>query len=256
MPVAPADELAELRPIFERFKLEAPIADLEFLKLFEDRTGRLRDKVKYAFNRRGEMDFVESDILTSIAKARFAIAKVLRYREEGLAPFEWRADMGCSRYFPKNTDWLFYYYLDDSYSNLYSEWERIACYLAIFWPSPKGSKVYFKTQIPLVAKAVASPHPAHLTWLVTLQDGANSRYSQLLNQHRRKITHEECSHRNYFELWLKSHASEAAVSELEDERSGRPDKLVECYQDLIEGVRQTLALIENQFDGNGQQRAN
>lgn len=225
--------------------LKLPDRDLQFTTRFSGKLGHLRDKTRYAYNRKGEMDYQSHDLTALAARARFSIGTAVLCQRAGLAAF-WQPGVG-GQYFPSSQDWLYFYFVDAAYANLYDAWNRIANILSNFWPSPNpGEKIYLKQTLERVSKSL-SPNPEALKSLLAFKDGE---YSRLLNNHRKEIVHTRSTQSSYFERFLREHSNEVVIKELERERDGKPELLIGSYSRLLAGMDETIEVIHAGFPGS------
>jgi len=222
--------------------LELADRDLGFISRFHEKLGHLRDKSKFSFNLDGEMDFQREDLIALASRARFSIGASITCQNAGLAQL-WAPGIG-GQYFPGRQDWLFYYFVDSSYANLYDAWARIANILSIFWPpATKQAKIYLPSTLEVIEKALF-PAPDSLRRLLEFKETA---YTQLLNKHRKEIVHTRSTQNSYFKRFLSRLSDESSMKELEDERDSKTAVLRDNYSRLLAGMDDMVGLIATGF---------
>ncbi|MFC1523009.1 Cthe_2314 family HEPN domain-containing protein [Elusimicrobiota bacterium] len=219
-----------------------PIHGLNFQELFRKEIGYLRDKTEYHYNRKGEMDFKEEDLLVGVSKVRFAIGSVIYYQDCGLAKFDWDSCNEVGSYFPSENDWMFCYFLDDSCSHLYSAWNRIANFLNIFWSLPNKKDPYFHNVVGYLESNLKKPFPNALKKIIAFK---NMEYPNSINRHRREIIHSECTFGAYFRGFVHQHTEKSALKKIQEERDLKPKELSACYKRLLEGIAEMLEVIRH-----------
>lgn len=197
----------------------------------------LRDK----FNAKGELFFTQTEIDTAIMHTRFAIANVLLFFDAGLSNFKYqKTQYGIvAKMRTRNLiDSRFFFFVDDTFMRLYGYWNRIANLLNLFFEVEKDeAKVYFPQVIEQLPPDVHADR--NYKSLITFKD---SDYKKMNNK-RRKIVHRFSSSRSYFSYWHKHITDEKKLKKLQKERDELPDYFLKCYNRMIQGLNETVDLI-------------
>ncbi len=230
--------LEQIHIIFKRYSLINVIEEGHYIKKFADQVGHLRPQ----YNKNGQMDFQEEDLLLLVHETRFAIANTILLWEAGLTPFILgRTDYGpFGQYFPKEVDTRFFFFVDDVFMRLYNFWNRIANFLNIFFQIEKNPKnVYFAS---LMDKLVSRlQHDQNFCSLLKFKE---VEYRDIINKKRRVVVHRESSSATYFISFSEKFHNHDELLNLQQERDELPQFFVAQYQRMIQGLDEMLALIK------------
>lgn len=230
--------LNRIHQIFERYKLRDVINDGNFLLKFQMHTNHLRGK----YNKNGEMDFLEEDLLGLVFETRFTIANVILYFEEGLTQFRAvkTANGPIGAYFPSGIDTGFFYFVDDAFMRFYNSWNRVANFLNIFWINKEPDKVYFAPFIYELGRYVK-----HDPDYQSLKKFKDTDYQTILNKNRRKIVHRISTSGQYFIDFIRHYTKLSELIKKQKERGRLPDFFIWQYNHLLTGTEEMLRLIKN-----------
>ena len=230
--------LEEIHRVFKQHQLIDVLREGDYRKKSAEHISHLRSK----YNKNGQVDFQEDDLLHIAREARFAIANTIFLYEIGLAKFQ----ITQSQYgpvgglFTTELDNRFFYFVDDVFMRLYNFWNRVANFLNIFFQVERDSeKVYFSPLIDELATNVGTDQ--HFQ---SLQQFRNKDYKDIINRRRRKIVHRKCSTATYFETFSKNVQNPEELSRLQQERDELPQFFVVSYHRMIQGLDEMLALIK------------
>lgn len=230
--------LNQIHRIFKKYKLTDIYNEDNFLLKFQKHTNHLRDK----YNKNGEMDFLEDDLLRLVFETRFAIANVILYFEEGLTQFKTvkAANGPMGTFFPSEIDMRFFYFVDDVFMRFYNAWNRVANFLNIFWINKKPDEVYFAPFMDELGKYVK-----HGPDYQSLKKFKETDYQTILNKNRRKIVHRISTSGQYFIDFIKHHTELSELMRKQSERDQLPHFFIQQYNRLLTGIEEMLGLIKN-----------
>ncbi len=231
--------LEEIHRIFKQQRLIDVVHEGNYFKKFAEHIGHLRPK----YNKNGQVDFQEEDLLRIGREARFAIANALLLSEIGLVRFQiTRSQYGpIGGLFETELDNRFFYFVDDVFMRLYNFWNRVANFLNIFFQAESDSeKVYFSPLMDKLATELAADR--NFQSLLRFKE---EQYKDTINRRRRQIVHRKCSTATYFESFLKNVQNPEELSRLQQERDELPDFFVGSYRRMIQGLDEMLALIRD-----------
>jgi hypothetical protein len=241
--------LEQIHIIFNRYSLINVIEEGHYPKKFADQVGHLRPQ----YNKNGQMDFQEEDLLLLVHETRFAIANTILLWETGLTPFILgRTDYGpFGQYFAKEVDTRFFFFVDDVFMRLYNFWNRIANFLNIFFQIEKNlENVYFASLMDKLFGRLQ--HDQAFGSLLKFKE---AEYKDIINKRRRVVVHRESSSATYFISFLKSVGNlknlkeplklQEELSGLQKERDELPQFFVAQYQRMIQGTDEMLAIIKD-----------
>lgn len=229
-----------IQDIFQKHGLQDPIYDLDYLKKFSDEIGHLRDN----FNKNGELDFRENDLLQEVRNVRFAIANVILFFEAGLASFVFKQGIAVPNY--TEFDTRFFYFADDAFMRFYGAWNRIGNFLNLFFKVEADSeKVYFNSIIEKLVRRFSEDRE-----LQSLLSFKNNEYQNLLNKKRREIVHRQATSSAYFEQHVRNISDRASPEALQAERDELPQFFINQYKRLLQGIDEMLSVIKNNISGS------
>jgi hypothetical protein len=232
-----AGYLAQIHNIFKRYELTDPIKDGEYLKKFADEIGHLRP----CFNKDGEVDFQEEDILYIVRETRFSIANTILFAEAGLTTFEIsHTKYGpVGHFFGTQVDSRFFYFVDDVFMRLYNFWNRVANFLNIFFEiETNQEKVYFASLIDRL-EAIKRTDPN----FKKLKEFRDCDFKAIINRKRRTIVHRKCSSFMYFQSFIKNVQKPNELSKLQQERDELLGFFLASYRRMFQGIDEMLDLI-------------
>jgi len=231
--------LQEIHSIFKRYSLLDILNDGSYLKKFADQIEHLRPQ----YNKNGQIDFQQEDLLYMVRETRFAIANTILLWEIGLTPFILdQTEYGpLSQFFPKEVDSRFFFFVDDVFMRLYNFWNRIANFLNIFFQIEKNPEnVYFAS---LMDKLVSQlQHDQNFCSLLKFK---KAEYKDIINKKRRVVVHRESSSATYFISFMKKFQNHKEVLKLQQERDELPVFFVAQYKRMIQGLAEMLGLIKD-----------
>lgn len=231
--------LQQIHIVFRRYNLIDVMGEGNYLNKFDDQIGHLRPK----YNKNGEVDFQEEDLLYIVRETRFAVANTILLFEIGLAEFHIsQSDYGpVGRFSGTEIDSRFFYFVDDVFMRLYNFWNRVANFLNIFFELEKDEdKVYFSPIMDKLAINVGADRNFQ-----SLQKFRESEYKDIINKRRRKIVHRKSSSFTYFESFLKNIQKPEVLSKLQEDRDELPQFFITSYKRTIQGMDEMLALIKD-----------
>ncbi len=234
-----AGYLAQIHEVFKRYELTDPIKDGEYLKKFADEIGHLRQ----CFNKDGEVDFQEEDLLYIVRETRFSIANTILFFEAGLTTFQIsRTQYGpVGHFFGTEVDSRFFYFVDDAFMRLYNFWNRVANFLNIFFQiEADAEKVYFAPLMDRLEPVVGTD-PNYQK----LKEFKNGEFKDIINRKRRAIVHRKCSSFTYFESFSRNIQKPDELSRLQGERDELVGFLVRSYHRTFQGLDEILVLIRD-----------
>lgn len=231
------DYLSQIHEIFKKYRLIDVIFDGHYVKRFADQIGHLRPQ----YNKNGEVDFQQDDLLYLARETRFSVANTILFFEYGLTKFEiTNSHYGpVGGFFGREIDNRFFYFVDDVFMRLYNFWNRIANFLNIFFNiEADHEKVYFAPFIDGLANVV--PDDSDFRRLKAFRD---EDYKHIVNKRRRAIVHRKSSSATYFESFFRNVQNPDELSKLEQERDELPAFFVTSYGRMIQGIDETLAIV-------------
>lgn len=236
--------LNKIHDVFKRYELPDPLEDGQWLKKFAEEIGYLRPR----FNKDGEVDFQEQDLLYIVRETRFSVANIILFFEAGLTAFEIsHTQYGpVGHFFGTEKDNRFFYFVDDAFMRLYNFWNRIANFLNIFFQiEADAEKVYFAPLIDRL-KPIVATNPNYQK----LKEFKDMEFKDIINKKRRVIVHRKCSSLTYFESFLRHVQKPDELSRLQTDRDELVDFFVKSYHRVFQGLDETLTLIRDSFQCN------
>lgn len=195
----------------------------------------VRTKHLARINIEGAFDYCLNDIGRQIQRTAYSVAVVRRCATEGLSDFLHYRDGGPSAYFPAPVDRLFSYYVDDSHSNLYSAWNRLAILLSLFWPSDRHIYPAYIKELSEKSELACEPM-THLMHHYERSFVPN-------NEPRRLVIHSESRATKYYRGHLRNCSSRAELEIIQGERDFLPEALDAHYQVLLQSADLVSAIL-------------
>jgi hypothetical protein len=231
--------LEQIHFIFKQHGLINVIQNGHYLKKFSDDIGHLRPK----YNKNGEVDFQQEDLLLIVHETRFAIANTLLLFEIGLTKFKIsQSGYGpVGQFFSTEFDTRFFYFVDDVFMRLYNFWNRVANFINIFFQiETDPEKVYFAPMMDKMINCVKSDPNFQ-----SLKIFRDIEFKDIINKKRKVVVHRESSSATYFKIFFKNVQNPQELSKLQQERDELPQFFVLSYKRMIQGIDEMLALIKD-----------
>ncbi|HXT01734.1 MAG TPA: hypothetical protein VN915_13755 [Elusimicrobiota bacterium] len=228
----------DLNEVHKRHAELSPEFGFEKSMQMLNRLGAFRTKHLARINVDGAFDFAVNDLGYQLQRCGYSIAVSYACLAEGLSEFQ-HLNEGPSRYFPSRIDRLFFYYVDDSYSNLYSAWNVLANILALFWVPGSAERVY-----PTYISKLATRSDVPQVQIAKLSAYIKAEFLTEIAPVRNKVLHRESSRARYFIDHLRYLDNRDQLEEARLVRDSQPEILRGHYAQFLAGIDAAIELLQ------------